>query len=398
MKKFWFTVILICLTLICFFTVAEICFRIFRNDAPPLSAITQKKRDHLFEPHSTLTIKSSAQGEYNFSTHINSLGYRGPDFLPHKDPHRIRIFAVGDSFTFSMVPDDFTIPHLIEDNLKKQGYDVEVINAGIGHASPLDYYMNLKNIHLQYQPDIVLVLFDLTDLWDDWHKERSAVYNKNGEIDHYDFTVINGERDWWLVAVDHSAFCRYIHNKVVRSFQKVQVLGWKKYFQAIAEGKKAKALIATAENVANKNKIEYDGLVMMRGKEKKELILEHWPRTAGYLKKIKTTLDEENIPVVLIMYPHGIYVGKDQWAQGRLSWGFEAHKRYTDLYPFELVGDFAKNEAIPFVNTLNAFPVDPKTPLFYDSDGHLNEEGNKIVAQAISSDPQLNNILKEFKR
>lgn len=396
MKKFWFKVILIFLTFISFFAIAEICFRIFRNDLPPLSAITQKKKDHLFEPNSTLPIKSSVEGEYSFTTHINSLGYRGPDFSPRKDPNRIRIFAIGDSFTFSIVPDAYTIPHLIEEDLKKQGINVEVINAGIGHASPLDFYLNLKNIHLQYEPDIVLILLDLTDLWDDWHKERSAVYKK-GELDHYDFTVINGKRDWWLVAIQYSAFCRYFHNKVVRSFQKIQVLGWKKYFQAIAEGKKAKALIANAENVSNKNKIEYDGLVMMRGREKKELILEHWPRSAGYLKKIKAMLDEKKIPMVLIMYPHGIYVGKDQWAKGRLSWGFEANKRYTDLFPFEIVGDFAKSENIPFINTLTAFPKDPEKPLFYDSDGHLNEDGNKVVAAAIASDINLKNILKQFK-
>ena len=50
----------------------------------------------------------------------------------------MRIFAVGDSFTYGVgSEDDQTIPYLIEKRLILEGLDAEVINAGIGHTSPI---------------------------------------------------------------------------------------------------------------------------------------------------------------------------------------------------------------------------------------------------------------------
>ena len=75
---------------------------------------------------------------------------------------------------------------------------------------------------------------------------------------------------------------------MIRMWQKIQILGFKKYFQAVIQGKRAKALIATSRDKnAKEAAIEYDGLLMLRGKEKEELIREHWIRSAAYLTKIK---------------------------------------------------------------------------------------------------------------
>jgi len=35
-----------------------------------------------------------------------------------------------------------------------------VINAGIGHASPIYHYLNLKNFHLKFEPDVVVLMLD----------------------------------------------------------------------------------------------------------------------------------------------------------------------------------------------------------------------------------------------
>ena len=78
----------------------------------------------------------NAQGELKY--YINSLGYRGAPFIPHKQSGTIRIIVYGGSSVFD--PANFgrgDWPHRVEDRLRQSGLaGVEIINAGIpGHAS-----------------------------------------------------------------------------------------------------------------------------------------------------------------------------------------------------------------------------------------------------------------------
>ena len=142
--------------------------------------------------------------------------------------------------------------------------------------------------------------------------------------------------------------------------------------------------------------MEYDGLLMLRGKEKEALIREHFKRSAGYLTKIRDLLAARHIPLLIVMYPHGIYVGGDQWGQGRLTWGFEAGKKYTDFLPFEIVEDFAKEQKIPFINVLDDFLKAPGDKYFFDWDGHMTPKGNMIAADAVVRNQNFQRILKEI--
>jgi len=381
------------------FSIGEICFRVFKGSHNPLINLTQKKSGFLFKPNSTEHSISSVPGEFDYVAHINNFGYRGKDFQWLKYNETTRIFVVGDSFTFGVgASEDETIPSLLEKYLLKNKIGAEVINAGVGHASPITHYVNLREIHLKYEPNLVILLFDLTDLWDDWHSERNAVLDNKGEIKYFDKTYINGKRDWWVTCVYHSAFCKWINNKIVRTFEKIRLLGAKKYFSIALQGKRAKAaIIASKEKRLKEFKIEYDGLLMLRGREKKALIDEHWPRTVKYLNKIKNLLDKHDIPMIIVTYPHGIYVGKDQWNKGRAPWGFEEGKLYTDHYAFELVESYAKEQGIPFINTLDNFPKNTGTKYFFDYDGHMTPAGYSIVADGITGNLQFRKIINKMR-
>ncbi len=159
------------------------------------------------------------------------------------------------------------------------------------------------------------------------------------------------------------------------------------YARTVREGKRAKAVISSSRDPRSvKASIEHDGLLLMRGRERETLIREHWGRTEKYLLKIRDLLRARGIPMAIVMYPHGIYVGADQWTEGRKTWGFEPGKRYTDRLPFELMAGFAQREGIPFVNTLEAFLRAPQARYFFDWDGHMTPAGNHIVADTVSAD------------
>ncbi|MBF0486103.1 MAG: SGNH/GDSL hydrolase family protein [Candidatus Omnitrophica bacterium] len=381
----WFGILAVC------FCVLEVCFRFFRNEPDPLAAVSQKSPQYLFTPSSSFRSLSSVPGEFDYTAHINRFGYRGKDFPIEKTKGTLRIFAVGDSFTFGVgSSDEETISALLEKDLQAEGFRVEVVNAGIGGTSPVTNYVNLRDIHLKYQPDMVVYFFDLTDLWDDWYSERHAVFGKNNDIERFDPMFVNGQRDWWITATYYSVFCRFFHNKVVRSWRKMQVLGMDKYLKAASEGRRAKAVIATQNQNAS---IEYDGVLFMRGHDREALIRQNWQRTEKYLTKIRDMLRARGIPLVIAMYPHGIYVDGDQWGKGRLTWGFEADRRYDDYLPFEMVRDYANRNNIPFINTLDAFLRAPKDKYFFDWDGHMTTAGNRIVAEELAHSSVLKTLV-----
>lgn len=103
--------------------------------------------------------KKSASDERYF---INDVGYRGPNFAPVKPKGLTRIIIVGGSTVFDGYRKDESPnqtgdwPHLVERLLKAEGFNVEVINAGIpGHAS-FDALGRLYSQLWIYQPDYVL--------------------------------------------------------------------------------------------------------------------------------------------------------------------------------------------------------------------------------------------------
>ncbi|MEW5895966.1 MAG: hypothetical protein AB1650_09480 [Candidatus Omnitrophota bacterium] len=400
-KKIIFSLILAFISLTLIIIGAEIVLRVLKGvPESPLAQITQDQNNtrFLFKPGEVLESNSSVEGEFNYTARINSHGYRGKEFPPEKQSGKLRIMMVGDSFTFGVGSQDHeTFPALIEAGLIEKGLDVEVINAGIGHASTVRHWDNLQKIHLRYQPDVVVLFFDLTDLVDDWRWERHAVWNGDGSgIKRFDLNFYWGKRNWWQTFVHSSALAKYLQNKVVRTYRKLKLLGFKQYLSSALSGERAKSVIThMSQKVSDDELMEYDGLLMMRGRERKELIDKQWKRTTKYLIKIRDLLRDNGIQFVIAMYPHGIYAGPDQWNEGRQPWGFEQGKQFTDYYPFELMEDFCSREDILFVNTLSGFLNAPHDQYFFNWDGHLTPKGNRIVAeQLLTNDRFLNLVVR----
>ncbi|MEK7251480.1 MAG: hypothetical protein AAB209_13775, partial [Bacteroidota bacterium] len=62
-----------------------------------------------------------------------------------------------------------TFSKRLEEKLQSQqgAMKFEVINAGVGSYSPLLEYLYLKHYELQFNPDLVILNFDLSDVYDD---------------------------------------------------------------------------------------------------------------------------------------------------------------------------------------------------------------------------------------
>jgi hypothetical protein len=108
----------------------------------------------------------------------NALGLNDEEFEVPKPAGRFRVLALGDSFTFGLVPYPHNVMTLLEAHLRAAcpGRDLDVLNFGIGGAG-VDDYRTIVTLGLAtYDPDLVLVNFyagnDGPDLYRQVH-ERS---------------------------------------------------------------------------------------------------------------------------------------------------------------------------------------------------------------------------------
>ncbi len=100
-------------------------------------------------------------------------------------------------------------------------------------------------------------------------------------------------------------------------------------------------------------------------------------------------LEERHIPLVMGVYPYGMLVGPNEWGDGRVYWGFEKGRVYSAETYVSLLRDYASSRGLPFIDSLDRFRRAVGTePLFYNWDGHFTPAGQRVLAEALVSDPE----------
>ena len=355
------------------------------------------------DPHFHHRLKSNttyhfASPEFSVDVRTNSYSLRGPDPVIPKPPGVLRILMLGDSFTFGFpVRDEETFSFLVERGLKAQGYPVEVINGGVSGYSPVLEYLSLRDQFLRFDPDLVVLWYDRADLQDDALFEKNLLYDAQGRIARADPRYIHGRFDWWGWVQAHSVIAEYVQRKFVRTFNTIRILGIGGYVKTILRGERAKVAIARLKREQDQRDLPfYDRFLMIRETTTPELLNRYWSISAKYLRMIRDLLAERDIPFVLGTYPYGVTVGPDQWAEGRVYWGFERGKVYDSTVARNLFRQFAAGERIPFIRTFQSFREAAKTAkLYYDHDGHFTPAGQRVIADVVLNDPQFLTVLRQ---
>ncbi|MCW5906333.1 MAG: hypothetical protein KIS94_00600 [Chitinophagales bacterium] len=106
------------------------------------------------------------QREFLYEWTANNEGLKGDTLKVEKSGARIMIF--GDSFTESMgAPTDSAYPQLVQHLIRSSGDSTtQVINCGTAGGDVFTEYMLLKGKMLKYRPDVVIVTFNSTDLYE----------------------------------------------------------------------------------------------------------------------------------------------------------------------------------------------------------------------------------------
>lgn len=95
-----------------------------------------------------------------------------------------RIFHLGDSNTQGLVPPGSRLPDIIERRLKESfegdGTKFEVVNTGTSSYSTLIYFLLLTKYIIQFDPDLVVINFDMTDVSNDSAYRTVTIFDEDG--------------------------------------------------------------------------------------------------------------------------------------------------------------------------------------------------------------------------
>jgi hypothetical protein len=127
----------------------------------------------------------------------NALGLNDEEFEVPKPTGRFRIMAVGDSFTFGLVPYPDSVMTLLEARLRSmcRGRDLDILNFGIGGTGVDDYRVIVTLGFATYAPDLVVVHF----------------YAGNDGPDVY---RLAHERSQWRALLGHSRLWTFARNVI----------------------------------------------------------------------------------------------------------------------------------------------------------------------------------------
>ena len=171
-RKRTLIVLSVLLPLLVLFAVAEASLRILTHFTPYIP----KGIKEYSAVHDSLGIALIPGASFSTrigSIHINSRGFRGPEFAMPKPEGTYRIFALGGSTTFGFYPsttsDATTYPAVLERQLNARKPDsavrnYEVVNAGVIGWSTRTSTMNFHARILHLQPDAIIVYHNTNDL------------------------------------------------------------------------------------------------------------------------------------------------------------------------------------------------------------------------------------------
>jgi len=96
---------------------------------------------------------------------INRHGLRGPEFTVSKPPGSRRLLVLGDSVVFGWgVAQEDIFPALLQRKLAAAGAGVEVIAAGAGSWNTRTEYEFLRELGIDYEPDVLLLVIVANDI------------------------------------------------------------------------------------------------------------------------------------------------------------------------------------------------------------------------------------------
>lgn len=328
--------------------------------------------------------------EWQITNKHNSFGLRSPGTSLEKKAGTFRILFLGDSFVQGYgVDEEKSFVRSLEKKLNEKfqgGPKIEVINAGVPNYSPLLEYLYLKQEGLKFNPDLVMLEFDLTDFSNDYAYSREATYDERGTpiaVPATPSASLSSDPSPSATPSSTPATPEATPKMSEKKLLPFLPSNIKQFFHDNSVFYKwlstqFKILLGQPLADPEKEGIENFYTIVKEDKQSDDKL---WENPKKNLKLINNLLKEKNIPFIVSAHPHAILVSGDEWSTGRLLHGLERGKIYDARY-FAQMATFLNEEGVPFINLLSYFREDKKAK-YFPFDGHFNTHGHEVAAHGI---------------
>ncbi len=282
-----------------------------------------------------------------------------------------RVVCLGDSFTFgAWVDGEESYPAQLEANLRQSSHqDVAVLNAGMLSYSPVLHRELLLNTLMQYEPTVVTLMLDCTDIGDDYHY-----------LQDFDSTRENGPFAGEVLSRPTPHFgalwrlAKPVHPIVLAPIELLQRVSSNHvphdpldyyHFEIPVDGE-----------------IETDRFFIYRHPLSKTRPF--FDQTYTVISEIAEICKVQGVPFVLFIAPRYHHWSStespENWERSVYGESLE-HQNAI----FEFFDEMAKESEFEIVNLLPAFQNAEEFPLVFRTDPHWNSTGNRFVADEVAS-------------
>ncbi len=296
----------------------------------------------------------------NYEVKINSKGFRGNDFL-RENVTGCRIIAFGGSTTLGLQSKK-SYPLILEEKLNRNNYECEVLNFGFSGKS-LNFIEDLIiNEAIDYSPNIISIMSNTNSTRYDSFKNSSISSD-----------IIETKFQLYLYKTN-----KFFYNYVMTyKFMKLvihHIAGW-----SINKKEKIPSPIANDYHLKKYYTEKYLNQLInianfLKSKNIKLILIKQaWFIDLDFQKKI-SNLSKNKVIEMLMNYKKSDYRNKND-----LFWMLTMEILNKNLEEIKIL-----NPEIILVDPLKKLYKDEKEVNFFKNDGlHLNDNGNKIIAEAI---------------
>ena len=285
----------------------------------------------------------------NYGFKLNSMGFKDKEFGSKQDSV-YRIIGIGDSFAFGVVPYQNNYLTLLEENLRKQKKNVEVLNMGISSIGPLAYWSILEREGLALKPDMVVVSFFIGNDF------KGDLFTRRNKFVSYSYLA---------ALVFYLGKLKKLDSKIYATSQ---------------------AYCDTCATVNHETYVEtqkFWGSIYWKNDE----ILKQGSETAAfYFSKIKQVCDNHNIKLLVLLLPNATQIdskirseviNRDEKGRKLSDW--------DDTQPNRVWKEKLSELNIKYFDLYDTFKNIPEDTILYKpNDTHWNIRGNKLAADGIS--------------
>jgi lysophospholipase L1-like esterase len=315
--------------------------------------------------------------EYNVKESFNSKGLRGNEYTYVKGANEKRILIFGDSFAEAYMvefEDMFSeILKRILNNADSSGIKYyEVINFGTGGYSTDQEVLYFKSEGIKYNPDIVVLMFCVNDVWYNNQKEYWRGYKPMYELADGRLVLTNVPVP--LPDSDEPA----LYTKL------------KDWLEDNSEIYKRICIVKDMITLAlreEENKIPGDFLIYTKNPDKE--VKYSWDLTEAIISDLKSACDSVGSDLIIFYVPSKEAIYDNIW-QEIISTYKMTDDEYSVDQPLIRLDTICRRLGIHFIDPTREFAqeADKLTAenklIYYKTDRHLNDIGNRLAGEIIA--------------